>query len=224
MCASKISRWLDVCLTKELVFFELNQIPKIWKDFLGKTATLSSQGLITEAFCFLRTIILLEYILHFQSTFPCSEFLLLGLAIVLLSPTLQGCSCLAARGRKGGNYCSSQRCFALIMILTLRSNGPPQCWPWESMHLPSVHSWRSRTSNLIQLLQVWVWWICFSLFFFFFSSCKYICFLREAVVIPYSRKGLKFLFIWLSKIRMSVHVQATFGAVRMASTTWPWLP
>lgn len=120
---------------------------KIWKDFLGKRATFSSQGLITEAFYFLRSLILLEYILHFQSTFPCSEFLLLGLAIVVLSPTLQGCSCLAARGRKGGNDCSSQRCFALIMILTLRSNGPLQCWPWESMHLPSVHFWRSRTSN-----------------------------------------------------------------------------
>lgn len=147
MCASTISRCLDICLTKEFVFFELNYIPKIWKDFSGKRATFLSQRLITEAFCFLRSLILLEYILHFQSTFPCSEFLLLGLAIVVLSPTLQGCSCLAARGRKGGNYCSSRGCFALIMILTLRSNGPTQCWPWESMHLPSVHSWRSRTSD-----------------------------------------------------------------------------
>lgn len=41
-------------------------------------------------------------------------------------------------------------------------------------------------------------------------------FLREAGVIPYSRKNLKFIFTWLSKNRMSVHVQATFGAVRMA--------
>lgn len=191
------------------------------QDLKGFLRQESYQGLITEAFCFLSTLILLEYILHFQSTFLCSEFLLLGLAIVALSPTLQGCSCLAARGRKGGNYCSSQRWFALIMILTLRSNGPPQCWPWESMHLSSVHSWRSRTSNLIQLLQVWVWWNFF--FFFPHANIYFYFFLREAGVISYSRKGLKFLFIWLSKNRMSVHAQATFETVRMAPTTWPWL-
>lgn len=103
----------------------------------------------------------------------------------------------------------------------------------ESMHLPSVHSWRSRTSNDlyssikkssnsatpgVSLINLF---LLFCGLFFFFSSCKYICFLREAGVIPYSRKGLKFLFIWLSKNGVSVDVQATFGAVRMAPTTWP---
>lgn len=70
----------------------------------------------------------------------------------------------------GISYCSAVTCPAGLLLLgctwekrekllqlvemlcpnyysSLRSNGPPQCWPLESMHLQSVRSWRSTMRN-----------------------------------------------------------------------------
>lgn len=77
---------------------------------------------------------------------------------------------------------------------SLRSNGPPQCWPLESRHLQSVHSWRSRMRNgpysgISKISNAATPGVSFINFFLFFSLASLHGFWREGERIKVSFNG-----------------------------------
>lgn len=130
MCASKISMWLNVCLAKEFGFFWAKLNTQDLKGLLRQKSHLLIPRTNYWGLLFSHESHPLRIHIAFAEHISLPRVALVGISYCGAVAYPAGLLLLACTGeRKGGNYCSSQRCFALIKILTLRSDGPPQCWP-----------------------------------------------------------------------------------------------
>lgn len=147
MCVFKISRCLGICLIKKACFLwakpntqDLNRILR-WKSHLLIPRTNYWGFLFSQE----------SHPLRINIAFS-EHISLLRISLVRISYCSAvtypaGLLLLGCTGEKREKLLQLAEMLCPDYYSTLRSNGPPQCWLLEGMHLQSVRFWRSRRRN-----------------------------------------------------------------------------